>query len=180
MKRLLLPLPLVLSLTLAPSAQSKKPAAAAPPPPFTVVEASIPDMRTAMEQGRVTSRELVQQYLMRIATYEDRLNAIVTVNPNALEDRRLARPRARAGQDPRSAARHSGRAQGQHPHDEHADDRRRAGVRRAGAAVRRDADPKNLKDAGAIIIAKTAADRAGQLGGERACRATTTRSPATG
>ena len=38
---------------------------------------------------------------------------------------------------------------------------------------------KNLRDAGAIIIAKTGDDRARQLGGHRACRRTTTRSPAT-
>ncbi len=38
--------------------------------PFTVVEASIADMRTAMEQKRVTSRELVNQYLIRIAIYD--------------------------------------------------------------------------------------------------------------
>jgi len=86
MKRLLLPLLLVLSLTLAPSAQTKKPAAAAPPPPFTIVEASIADMRRAMEERRVTSRELVQQSLLRIATYEERLNAVIAVNPRAIEE----------------------------------------------------------------------------------------------
>jgi amidase len=53
--------------------------------PFTVVEASIGDMRRALEERRVTSRELVQQYLTRIALYEDVLNAIITVNPRALE-----------------------------------------------------------------------------------------------
>lgn len=52
--------------------------------PFTVVETSIADMRTALEQKRTTSREIVQQYLIRIATYEDRLNAVIAVNPNAL------------------------------------------------------------------------------------------------
>jgi amidase len=52
--------------------------------PFTVVEASIADLRSAMEQHRITSRAIVEQYLQRIATYEDRLNAIITVNPNAL------------------------------------------------------------------------------------------------
>ncbi len=57
----------------------------APPPPFSVVEASIADMRTALEQGRVTSRELVQQSLTRIALYEDKLNGVITVNPKALE-----------------------------------------------------------------------------------------------
>ena len=51
---------------------------------FSVVEASIADMQQAMASGRVTSRELVQQYLMRIALYDKKLNAVVTVNPNVL------------------------------------------------------------------------------------------------
>src|SRR5262249_7595954 len=56
------------------------------PKPFTVVEASITEMQAALKSGRVTSHELVQQYLNRIATYEDKLNAIITVNPKALEE----------------------------------------------------------------------------------------------
>jgi amidase len=55
-------------------------------PPFSVVEASIGDMRTALELGRTTSREIVQQYLTRIALYEDRLNATIYVNPDALKE----------------------------------------------------------------------------------------------
>jgi amidase len=55
-------------------------------PPFSVVEASIPQMRAALEQGRVTSRELVTQYLVRIASYEDKLHAAITVNHNALQE----------------------------------------------------------------------------------------------
>src|SRR5260370_35332360 len=51
---------------------------------FSVVEATIPEMRTAMEQGRVTSRDLVTQYLTRIAFYEDKLHAAITVNRRAL------------------------------------------------------------------------------------------------
>ncbi len=39
-----------------------------------------------MASGRVTSRELVQQSLIRIATYEERLNAVMAVNPHALEE----------------------------------------------------------------------------------------------
>ncbi|PYT15688.1 MAG: hypothetical protein DMG59_12760, partial [Acidobacteria bacterium] len=54
--------------------------------PLTVVEAGIPEMRTAMEQGRITSRELVVQYLTRIALYEDQLHAAITVNPHALQE----------------------------------------------------------------------------------------------
>jgi len=52
---------------------------------FDVVEASIPDMQRAMQEGRVSSRELVQQYLTRIALYENTLNPTITVNPRALE-----------------------------------------------------------------------------------------------
>src|SRR5579863_6400324 len=58
----------------------------AAPPPFTIVEASIPQMTQALEQGRVTSRELVTQYLVRIAMYEDKLHAAITVNPKALAE----------------------------------------------------------------------------------------------
>jgi amidase len=61
-------------------------AQAAVPPAFSVVEATIPQMRAAMEQGRVTSRELVTQYLLRIATYEETLNAVLAVNPGALAE----------------------------------------------------------------------------------------------
>src|SRR5437016_4884066 len=52
--------------------------------PFTVVETSITDMRTALQQKRTTSREIVTQYLSRIAMYEDKLHAVITVNPRAL------------------------------------------------------------------------------------------------
>src|ERR1700680_4423514 len=54
--------------------------------PISVVEAGIPQMQTAMEQGRVTSRQLVTQYLTRIAIYEDKLHAAITVNPAALQE----------------------------------------------------------------------------------------------
>ena len=62
---------------------------------FTVVEATIPQMRTAMEHGQLTSHELVVQYLTRIATYENMLHATITVNPHAIEEAdRLDRERA--------------------------------------------------------------------------------------
>ena len=51
---------------------------------FTVVEAGIADTRRALEQKRVTSHELIRQSLDRIATYEDKLHAVITVNPRAL------------------------------------------------------------------------------------------------
>ena len=52
---------------------------------FTVVEATIPEMRAALEQGRTTSREIVRQYLARIGMYEDKLHCIIAVNPHVLE-----------------------------------------------------------------------------------------------
>src|SRR5689334_23974682 len=60
-----------------PAAQSKS---------FTVVETTIPEMQQAMKDGRVTSRQLVEQYLQRIALYNDKINALITVNPKALEE----------------------------------------------------------------------------------------------
>src|SRR5205823_8627706 len=44
----------------------------------------IAEMRTALEQKRITSREIVLQYLARIALYEDQLHAVIRVNPHAL------------------------------------------------------------------------------------------------
>jgi amidase len=74
----LLVLVLVLAITFTASAATK--------PKFNVVEASISDMQAALKDGRVTSHELVLQYLIRIATYEDKLHAAITVNPNALKE----------------------------------------------------------------------------------------------
>ena len=68
---------------------------------FSVVEAGISDMRAALEQGRVTSHALVQQSLDRIARYESRLNAAITINPRAL-----------AEADARDAERKAGRVRG--------------------------------------------------------------------
>ena len=78
----------VLVLSAAPTgAAAQKPSKTAPPPkPFSVVEATIPEMRLALEQKRTTSREIVLQYLTRIALYEDQLNAVIAVNRDALKE----------------------------------------------------------------------------------------------
>ncbi len=52
---------------------------------FSVVEASIADMQAAMRDGRVSSRDLVTQYLVRMAMFENTLNAAISVNAKALE-----------------------------------------------------------------------------------------------
>jgi amidase len=80
------PVTLMLAITLAASACSRASEPASTAKKFTVVEATIPDMRRAMEDGTVTSRELVVQSLARIATYEERLNATIAVNPKAIEE----------------------------------------------------------------------------------------------
>jgi amidase len=78
----------ILSFTILATAAQRK--------PFTVVEASIPEMQKAMKEKRISSRELVQQYLGRIALYDDRLHATISVNPDALrEAEELDRERAR-------------------------------------------------------------------------------------
>ena len=62
---------------------------------FSIVEAGIDDMQRAMREGRVTSRELVRQYLERIGTYDVVVHATLAVNSHALEDAaRLDRERA--------------------------------------------------------------------------------------
>jgi amidase len=70
------------SLALQASAIGQRGAAA----PFSVFEASIPEMQAAMQTGKTTSHAIVQEYLTRIATYEDTLHAAITVNPKALEE----------------------------------------------------------------------------------------------
>jgi amidase len=78
-----IPLTIALVSAFAACTRETPPASTAP---FSVVEASIPDTQKALEEGRVTSRQLVEQYLQRIALYEDKLNATMTVNPNALAE----------------------------------------------------------------------------------------------
>ena len=46
----------------------------------------IPDLQAAMTRSDVTARELVLLYLARIATYENRLNGTMAINPRALEE----------------------------------------------------------------------------------------------
>ena len=71
------------------------------PPPFDVLERTIPELQAAMEDGRVTSRQIVAQHLARIAAYDDRgpaLNAMIALNGRALEEAdALDRERAASG-----------------------------------------------------------------------------------
>jgi amidase len=76
----------VLLAALSASGAPTRTSASASRSVFSVVEATIPQMRKAMEEKRVTSRELVLQSLARIAAYEDKLHAAITVNRDALKE----------------------------------------------------------------------------------------------
>ena len=70
----------LLSFTSLASSQAK---------PFRIEEATIADIHSAYKAGELTSRQLVQMYLDRIEAYDKKgpaINAIITVNPKALED----------------------------------------------------------------------------------------------
>ena len=122
--------------------------------PFDVVETPIAEMQRALQEGRTTSREIVQQYLTRIALYEDRFNATLHVNPKALQEA-----------DARDSERAAGRVRGPlHgipialKDNIHTTDLPTTGgaVAFEGLMPPYDATlTKNLRDAGAIIIAKT-------------------------
>ena len=58
------------------------------PPPFEVQEATVAQIHSAMKAGRVTCRSLVEQYLRRIDMFDKNgpaTNAIVVTNPDALK-----------------------------------------------------------------------------------------------
>jgi amidase len=129
-------------------------ASPAAPKHFSVAEASIRDMQRMLQNRTVSSRELVQQSLTRIALYEDRLNAIIYVNPHALQEA-----------DERDRERAAGRARGPlHgipvalKDNIQTRDMPTTGGALAFAGLMPPYDAtvtKNLRDAGAIIIAKT-------------------------
>ncbi len=122
--------------------------------PFSVVEATIPEMRAAMEKGRATSRELVVQSLGRIATYDKLLDAVMTVNPHALEE---AEARDRERREGRIRGPLHGIPIALKDNIQTTDMPTTGGALAfAGMIPPYEATvTKNLQDAGAIIIAKT-------------------------
>jgi amidase len=122
--------------------------------PFTVVEATIPEMQAAMKAGRLTSRQLVEQYLTRIALYEHRLHAALAINPHALDDA-AALDRERAGGKIRSPLHGIPIALKDNIHTTNMPTTGGA-LAFAGYTPPYEATlTKNLKDAGAVIVAKT-------------------------
>jgi amidase len=137
-----------------PTLPNQRPSVTVQRPVFDVREATIAQMRNALEEGRVTSRELVLLHLARIAQHEDLLNAVITVSPTALEE-------ADALDRERAAGRVRGPMHGipvALKDNIHTTNMRTTG----GALAFKDLVPpyeatltKNIKDAGGIIIAKT-------------------------
>ncbi|MFD0044253.1 amidase [Pseudarthrobacter scleromae] len=67
---------------------------------FDVVEASVSELRTALEAGEVTSEDLVRLYVERIEKYDSSgicLNAVVVMNPDALAEARASDMRRAQG-----------------------------------------------------------------------------------
>lgn len=79
------------------TAQSPRPAATS----IGVYEATIPELQKAMQDGKITSAQLVDAYLARIAAYDQQgpeLNAMIRVNPRARADAAALDQERRAGQ----------------------------------------------------------------------------------
>src|SRR5262249_2376621 len=70
-------------------------------PRLHLLESSIAELLSALDEGTVTSVELVAAYLNRVAFYDRhgiRLNAIPVLNPNMFEDAKAADMRRRRGE----------------------------------------------------------------------------------
>src|SRR5687767_9260069 len=65
------------------------------PPAFSIANATIVELRAALEQKRTTSVEIATQYLTRIATYDATLHAALFVNRDTLTEA-AARDRERS------------------------------------------------------------------------------------
>jgi amidase len=52
---------------------------------FNLEEATVSDINEAFDNGALTSEQLTQLYLNRIDAYDDTLNSIIALNPDALE-----------------------------------------------------------------------------------------------
>src|ERR1700749_2037008 len=53
---------------------------------FEVMEATIEQIHAAMRAGKLTSHELVQEYLDRIQAYNPSINCVIGTNKQALAD----------------------------------------------------------------------------------------------
>lgn len=76
------------------------PAKAVAPDPLRLAEADLADVAGRMQRGELSSEQLTQAYLDRIAAIDDagpRLNAVIEINPAALDEARRLDAERRAG-----------------------------------------------------------------------------------
>lgn len=52
---------------------------------FELEEATVFELQSAMQTGKLSAREIAQKYLERIATVDKRINSIIEINPDALK-----------------------------------------------------------------------------------------------
>jgi amidase len=86
---------LPLAVALLGATLATGPVLALDPPPTTIGSidvdtATIPELHAAMDAGELSSEQLVQRYLDRIEVLDPQLNAIIALNPAALDEARAA------------------------------------------------------------------------------------------
>jgi len=125
-----------------------------PTDPFDPVETTVADVHAAMKEGRVTARALVDRYLARIAAYDDGLNAVLAVNPDASE--RADRLDARFEHDGLTGPLHGIPLLLKDNHDTHDMPTTAGAVALADSTPPRDAVVvSRLREAGAVVLGKT-------------------------
>ncbi|MDB5976498.1 MAG: glutamyl-tRNA amidotransferase [Nevskia sp.] len=82
---------LALSLALSPAARAET---------LNIDTASIADLQAAYKTGKVSSEQVTQAYLARVAAYDKQgpaINAVITLNPNALAEAKALDAERKAG-----------------------------------------------------------------------------------
>lgn len=79
-----------LSMSAAASAvllvsNAEKLSAQTDPKSFELEEVTITELQEAMKSGKMSSREITQKYLDRIATVDKKINSVIELNPDALQ-----------------------------------------------------------------------------------------------
>jgi hypothetical protein len=95
--------------------------------PFKILEATIDDIHSAYKSGHLTCRQLIQMYLDRIEAFDKKgpaINAIITINSNALEAADRLDTGYKASGTCRSASWYPGISKGPGRRQRHADNSR--------------------------------------------------------
>ena len=90
--RPLIYLPLAISLTLGACSKEE------PPKPYEIEEVSLSQISADLAVGNTTSVEITQAYIDRIETYDDALNSVILIAPDALEQAAASDNRRASGE----------------------------------------------------------------------------------